>query len=71
LNLAADLEEAIKTLSVTLMRIEVTEGFSEVLTPAQLDEVYCSALALAACVTDYLAKAVAYLDGGVGIHLPS
>jgi hypothetical protein len=71
MNLVADLEEAIKTLSVTLMRIEVTEGFNEVLTPAQLDEVYCAALALAACVTDYRTKAVAYLDGGIGVHLSS
>ena len=71
MNLAADLEEAIKTLSATLERIQVTEGFDEVLTPAQLDEVYCAALTLAACVTDYLARAIAYLDGGMGIVVPS
>jgi hypothetical protein len=65
--MAADLEEAIKTLSGTLERIQVTEGFKEVLTDAQLDEVDCAALTLAACVADYLAKAIAYLEGGIGI----
>jgi len=64
--LAADLEEAIKTLSATLERIQVTEGFNEVLTESQLDDVYCAALILAACVTEYLAKAIAYLDAGGG-----
>jgi hypothetical protein len=67
MNLAADLEEAIRKLSVTLEHIQVTEGFQEVLTEAQLEEVYSCALILAACVTDYLAKAIAYLDAGIGI----
>ena len=66
MNLAADLEEAITTLSDTLERIQVTEGFNEVLTESQLDNVYCAALILAACVIEYLAKAVAYLDAGGG-----
>jgi hypothetical protein len=67
--LAADLENAIRTLSATLERIQVTEGFDAVLTESQLDDVHCAALILAACVVDYLAKAVAYLDasGGQGI----
>jgi hypothetical protein len=71
MNLAADLEDAIKTLSATLHHIEVTEGFKEVLTDAQLEEVYCAALVLAACVIEYLTKAIAYLDGGIGIPTPA
>jgi hypothetical protein len=71
MELAETLETAIKTLSETLEHIQVTEGFKEVLTPAQLEDVDCAALNLAACVTDYMAKAVAYLDGGMGIVSPS
>ena len=48
--------------------MEVTEGFSEVLDDAQLDEVYCSALFLSASVTEYLAKAIAYLEGSRRIY---
>lgn len=71
MNLAADLEEVIRKLSETLERIQVTKGFKEVLTPAQLEEVYCYALILATCVTDYLTKVIVYLDAGIDIPSPS
>lgn len=71
MQLAEELEEAIKTLTAILERIQVTEGFKDVLTDAQLDEVYCAALILAACVTDYLARAIAYLDGSLGTISPN
>jgi hypothetical protein len=48
--------------------VEVTEGFSEVLDEAQLDEVYCAALLLSASVTEYLVKAIVYLEGSLRIR---
>jgi hypothetical protein len=50
--------------------VEVTEGFKEVLTEAQLDEVYCAALILSACVTEYLAKAIVYLEENLSLPSP-
>jgi len=49
--------------------IRVTEGFRDVLSPKQLDEVDCAAIALSAAVTDYLALAIQYFtDKTIGIH---
>lgn len=66
-QLAADLENAISQLSTIVRRVEVTQGFNEVLSEAQLDEVYCCALILSASVTEYLADAISYLEGNLGI----
>jgi hypothetical protein len=41
----------------------VTEGFSAVLDDKQLDHVYCAALRLSTAVTEYLTKAILYLEG--------
>lgn len=49
-----------------MRRVEVTEGFKDILDEAQLDEVYCDALALSACVTEYLTMSIMYLQGGFG-----
>ena len=60
--MAAEVEVAMKTLSDTLRDAQVTDGFSEVLDEKQLDEVHCAALRLSTAVTEYLAKAILYLE---------
>jgi len=65
-QLVTEIEGAIANLTSTMRRIEVTQGFSEVLDEAQLDEVYCAAVILSASVTEYLAKAIEYLEANVG-----
>ena len=45
-----------------LHRIQVTEGFSDVLDVVRLDDVYCAALRLSAAVTIYLATAINYMQ---------
>ena len=57
-----EVEEAASRLTETLDRVEVTEEFSEVLGNKQIDEVYCSALALSAAITEYLTIAIMYLE---------
>ena len=59
---AAELENTIASLSEVIQRVEVTEGFNEVLTESQLDGVYCSALVLSAAITEYLTKTIGYLE---------
>lgn len=66
MELASELDKAISELSMSLQRVQVTEGFKEVLSEAQLDEVYCAALCLSASVTVYLAKAIGYLESHFG-----
>lgn len=66
-TLSAELERAIANLSSTVRQIEVTQGFQEVLNIAQLDEVYCAALQLSSCVTEYLAKIIQYFHDNLGI----
>lgn len=61
-KLATEVEDAIKMLSDTIQSIQVTEGFSEVLDDKQLDEVYCAAMRLSTAVTEYLTKAILYLE---------
>lgn len=68
-KLAEEIETAISDLSATMRRVEVTEGFKDILDEAQLDEVYCDALALSACVTIYLANAIEYLEGNLCIFI--
>lgn len=43
--------------------VQMTEGFSDVLTDEQLDDVYCAALKLSAAVTEYMANSIEYLLG--------
>ena len=66
-QLATEVEDAIKTLSDIIKRAQVTEGFSEGLDDKQLDEVYCAALRLSTAVTEYLTKAIIYLEGSTVI----
>jgi hypothetical protein len=47
-------------------RVEVTEGFNDILDKSQLDEVYCDALTLSSCVTDYLTLSVIHFDLNTG-----
>ena len=47
-------------LSAAIHKVQVTAGFSDVLTPKQLDDVDCAALNLSASVTEYLAMAIKY-----------
>ena len=61
-QLAEEIEEAISNLGLTIGRIQVTEGFLEVLDAAQLNEVDCAALRLSLAVTKYLTKAIIYLE---------
>ena len=60
--MAAEVEDAIKTLSETIRDAQVTDGFSEVLDEKQLDEVHCAALKLSTAITEYLAKAILFLE---------
>jgi hypothetical protein len=60
--LATEVEDAIKTLSDTIEGAQATEGFSAVLDDRQLDTVYCAALRLSTAVTEYLTKAILYLE---------
>jgi hypothetical protein len=65
-KLVEDVERAISELSAIMRRVEVTEGFKDILDESQLDAVYCAALALSACVTDYLTMSIMYLEGNLG-----
>lgn len=65
-QLVEDVEKAISALSAIMRRVEVTEGFKEILDEDQLDEVYCDALSLSACVTEYLTMSIVYLEGSLG-----
>jgi hypothetical protein len=60
--MAAEVEDAMKALSDTIRDAQVTDGFSEVLDEKQLDEVHCAALRLSAAITEYLAKAILFLE---------
>lgn len=57
---ADEVDGAIVTLSDGLHRIRVIDGFREVLTGEQLDDVDCAALNLSAAVTSYLTMAIEY-----------
>lgn len=58
-------------LSDAIRPISVTEGFRNVLSPKQLDNVDCAALELSAAVTEYLALAIQYFtDKSIGVHPP-
>jgi hypothetical protein len=50
-------------------RVEVTEGFNDILDESQLDEVYCDALILSTCVTEYLTLSVMHVDHNTGESL--
>jgi hypothetical protein len=67
-QLTLEIEDVISKLSETIGRIQVTKGFSKVLKQEQLEGVYCAALKLCTAVTEYLAKAIIYLeDQSLGI----
>jgi hypothetical protein len=62
-------EGALVVLSAAIHKVQVTEGFRDVLTPKQLDDVDCAALNLSASVTEYLAMAIKYfLDKSVSMY---
>jgi hypothetical protein len=52
----------ISKLSETIRQVQVTKGFSAVLDQEKLDDVECKALRLSAAVTEYLAKAILYIE---------
>jgi len=66
IQLVEDVEKAISDLSAIMQRVEVTEGFKDILDESQLDEVYSDAVSLSACVTEYLTVSIMYLEGGLG-----
>ena len=59
---AEDVENVVSTLSATIHRVQVTEGFSDVLDYKQLDDVYCAAIKLSTAVTEYLGMAIVYFE---------
>lgn len=63
MQLVAEIEEAVANLSSVIRRVEVTEGFREVLDNSQLDEVEYAAIILSIAVTEYLVKAILFLEG--------
>ena len=63
IQLVTEIEEAVTHLSSAIRRVEVTDGFREVLDNAQLDEVECAAAVLSTAVTDYLTRAISFLEG--------
>lgn len=57
-----EIESIISELSEIIRQVQVTKGFSTVLDKEQLDDVECKALRLSAAITEYLSKAILYLE---------
>jgi len=67
-----DVEATISFLSESLNDVQVTEGFSDVLTDDKMEDVYCAALEVATTSTKYLSLAITFFkDKSIGVPVCS
>ena len=57
-KMSTDVDATISYLSTAVERIQLNSDFPKVLTPTQLDDIYCVAIRLSAAIMDCLGTAI-------------